>query len=508
MIPRDKVTTMKAILKFLIVPLALFVMGQQSLWAMPKYTDRETALALAKVLDKGRFDRYTISSTYVQNKSSKDYYISVILSNGTSHKWTIRKVYEWSRDDKLHLSRNRTLLFLDPRSTKFVLLDKNDFHRQALKSNVYEKIYGAGDPLEGRKFRFHIKSFNLIGPRETAFGRDRNGSKYRYVVDLYNGLQELLTYEDAYSVMKAEQLKVEKQSKLTTFGRAYHVTKILSYPKGEPEMGVAQFGIEIQFDQNIQLVGDQFPVEIYEKWVYDPYKRKNTKRFVMDITIPNSEKINDVKPVESLEYLHNVHITKSSKYKKRLYLRAEFNPNVMDIPPLVYKNSDNSVYVNFFHMIDQSVMSRGMLLEDAEIVKAQKSSKRQIRVKKAIKRDSDFGRAFIAALETQKQSQAIKDANTRIEKLLEGIRQFEEAALYAEKDSQLYNALHKRNELRETVIILVVDSVKSALNKEGLGGANGKTLIDQLDLAESFTDEGNTVRAISELREKLIAAQR
>ncbi len=500
---------MKATSKKLILALiGLAVIGLQSLGAMPQYTDKETAMALAKILDKGMFDRYTIASTYVQNASLKDYYISVILSNGVSHKWTIDQVYRWTRDDKLHLSDNRSLIFLDPNSTTFVVLDKNDFHRQALKANVYVKVFGGGDPLEGREFRFHIKSFNLISPNENAFGRDNSGSKYRYIVDLYNGMKELLTFEDAYRLLKNNQLLVEKQTKLTTFGRAYHVTKLLPYPKGPHENGVAQFGVEIQFDDNIQLQGDQFPVEVYEAFQKDPETGASNRKFVMDITIPNSEQLMEVKSIESLEYLHNVHIAPSTLYEKRLYLRASFNPGVLDLPPVVYKNSDNSVYVNFFSMLDQSVLSRGMLLSDNDLVKRQQATKREIVVKKAIKRDSDYGRAYIAAMETQKQSMAIKDPKTRIDKLLEGIKQFEEAALYAETDNQLYTALNKRNELRENVILLTLEMVKLALSKQDLGGANARLMMDQLDLAESFTDEGQVLRNIEALREQLIAIQK
>ncbi len=497
-----------SIKQIFLASLALVALGLGGLNAMPKYTDKQTAIALAKVLDKGSFGRYTVASTYVQNASNKDYYISVILSNGESQKWNLKQIYKWSRDDKLTLSNNRTLLFLDPKDSRFVILDKNEFHRQALKANVYIKTFGPGDPLEGRQFRFHIKAFNLISPRETAFGRNKMGSKYRYIIDLYNGTKELLTFEDAYHIMKNNLLKVEKQSKQTTFGRAYHVTKILAYPKGKIENGVAQFGVEVQFDQNIQLTGEQFPMEIYEDVTYNPRTKRREARFVMDLTIPNAEKLAEVAPIHSLEYLYNIRIAKSTKYPKRLYLRANFNPEFLDIPPVVYKNSDNSVYINFFTMLDQSVLTRSTLLHKKKLERVKKKTKRAIRVKKEIKRDSDYGRAFVAALESQKQVQIIQGTPAKVEKLLEGIRQFEEAALYAETDQQLYASLNKRNELREKVILLTLEEVEETLGQPDLDNNKVKVLLDQLDLAESFSGNEQSLRNIVELREKLIALQK
>lgn len=487
--------------------ITLLVFGLSQAMAMPRYTDKENALALARVLDKGSFGRYTVSSTYVQNVSSKDYYISVILSDGSSHKWYMDQVYKWAREDKLLLSKNRSLLFLDSRDTKFVILDKNLFHRQALQANVYVKQYGLGDPLEGQKFRYQVKSFNLISPHETAFGRDETGSKYRYIVDLMNGTSELLTYESAYQLMKQNYMLTVKDLKADILSHAYQVNKIVPTPKGMVEDGVAQFGIEIQFDSNIVLTGENFPIEIYERKLYSERTKTYTKEFVMDITIPNSEKTNVIRPVASLEYLHNIEVVRNSKYPKRTFLRASFNPFVLDIPPVIYKNSDTSVFINFFALIDQSVISRGMLLEEKGRKALERKTYRTIRVKKAIKSDSDYGRAFISGLETQKMAMVIKDEIAKIDKLLDAIRQFEESALYAESDAQLYNALTKRNQLRENVITLTMEFIEARLRQPNFGGTSAKTLLDQLDRAESFTGVPDVLKSIEQLREKLIAAQ-
>ena len=474
---------------------------------IPRFTDKQTALQLAAVLDKGTFGRYTISSAYVQNENVSDYYISVILSDGSAQKWYIDQIYKWSRDDELLLNKNRALLFLDPTDSHFVVLDKNEFHRLALKANVYTKVFESGDPLNGKKFRFFIKSFSLIAPNEKAFGRDSSGSKYRYIVDLYNGVRELLTYEDVYRIMKNGFLSFEEDADANTFKHAYHVTKIIPYQKTEPEDGVSQFGIEIQFDQPILLEGDQFPYEIYERVIYKKSGKREQREFIIDITIPNCEKKFEVRSIENLEYLQNISIIKDPHYPKRLLLRMAFNPTVIDIAPVIYKNSENSVYINFFNLVDQTVLSRGMLLEAKKLKEAEQQSIRTIRIKKAIKQDSDYGRAFIVALETQKEAQAVTDPEEKINKLLLAIKQFEQAAVYSQIDSQLYNALSKRNQLRETVIAISLDFIRSRLSKQEVTRGDTQKLLGMLDQAESFTRKQHLLKEIDTLREQLNAIQ-
>lgn len=249
---------MKAKLCVLFLSIGLILSAFQ-LFAVPKYTDKETALRLARVLDEATFGRYTVTSTYVQNEDINNYYISVILSDGSAKKWFIDQIYQWSRDDRLILSGNRVLLFPDLEDSNFYILDKNQFHKLALQGNVFIKEFDKGDPLHGMKLRFRIKNFSLIAPDETAFGRDSRNSKYRYIIDLYNGNRELLTYEDAYRIQTEELLVNEKSFSSTTFEKAYHVTRIVPHRKGLSDNGVSQFGVEIQFNQPVQLEGDHFP---------------------------------------------------------------------------------------------------------------------------------------------------------------------------------------------------------------------------------------------------------
>jgi hypothetical protein len=477
------------------------------LQAVPKYTDKETALRLAKDLDEGTYGRYTITSTYVQNEDINNYYISVILSDGSAKKWYIDEIYKWSRDDRLILSNNKALLFPDLHDSKFFILDKNDFHKLALQANVFIKEYPQDDPLHGQTFRFMVKNFSLISPTETAFGRDKTGSKFRYIIDLYNGDRELLTYEDAFRIQMQERLLIEKDMMAPTFEKAYHITRIMPHSKEMKDSGVSQFGVEIQFNQSIILTGEHFPYEIYEMNTYDKRTKKNKREFFIDFTIPNSIEKFDVKPIKNLEYLYNVHLLKDPKYPRRLIIRSAFNPSVMDIPPLVYKNSENSVFINFFNLVDQSVLSRGMLLEASQRIEAEQGSLKEIKIDRVIKKESDYSRAFIAATELYKESQAIREPLPKIQKLLIGIKQFEKSALLAEKDSQLYSALMQRNKLRNTVIMLSLDYVKNKLATESVETVEVTELIGMLDQAESFTRSQKVIKNIEVLRDKLSALQ-
>lgn len=474
-------------------------------YGTPKYTDKETARALAETLYKGIFGRYTILSADVQNDNIQDYYISANLSDGSSRKWYIDEIYKWSRDDMIRLANNRALLFLDPEDSRFVVLDKNEFYRLALKANIYVKDFPKGDPLENNQLRFRVKSFNLINPTEMAFGRDRTGSKYRYLIDLFNGMRELLSYENAYMILKNKNLLFEKTPTGPTFERAGHVTKILAHKKDAPKNGVPQFGIEIQFDQAIQMTGDHFPYEIYERNQYNRQTKKSKKEFVLDITIPNSEKKFELTPIKNLEYLYNIKVVDDPKHHKRLLLRVTFNPTLLEIPPVVFKNSDNSIYVTFFNLTDQAILSPRILLETKEHEKAEQKTKKDIKTTKAIKKDSDFTRAMITAAKSFAEAGSIQDDKLKQEKLLLGIKQFEKAALYAKTDDQLFRALAKRNQMREIYIVIALGMVKTELAKETIDSSDIADLTDTLDQVEAFTGNEQVLENIEKLRERVIA---
>jgi len=79
--------------------------------------------------------------------------------------------------------------------------------------------------------------------------------------------------------------------------------------------------------------------------------------------------------------------------------------------------------------------------------------------------------------------------------------------LHSEKDSQLYNALAKRNQLKENVILITFEYIKARLSKQDLGSGDSQKMISLLDQAESFTGKQQLLNEIAGLREQLVSIQ-
>ncbi|MDP7582854.1 MAG: hypothetical protein QGG03_06430, partial [SAR324 cluster bacterium] len=86
------------------ITLALFLLLaclNQSVFAFPEYTSRQKALKLAAVLDHGYFKSIKISSVFVKNRGKDDYYLQAILDDGSSRKWLLNRIREWTQTDEL-----------------------------------------------------------------------------------------------------------------------------------------------------------------------------------------------------------------------------------------------------------------------------------------------------------------------------------------------------------------------------------------------------------------------
>ncbi len=78
-------------------------------------------------------------------------------------------------------------------------------------------------------------------------------------------------------------------------------------------------------------------------------------QFYVQIVFPNTEKIRDVPGFRTLEYLRFVEITTDVEHQQRVFLRAQVNPDIFELPPYVEITNRNSVIVYFFSVTDQSV---------------------------------------------------------------------------------------------------------------------------------------------------------
>ena len=140
----------------------LLVSYNHSLFAFPEYTSRQKALSLAAVLDHGYFRSIKISSVFVKNKGKEDYYLQAILDDGSSRKWLINRIREWTQNDELVLSGNRALVFPSAESTDFGILDKNEFYRRVLNAIAFVKVYGRHDILEDKSLVLGVKRFRIL----------------------------------------------------------------------------------------------------------------------------------------------------------------------------------------------------------------------------------------------------------------------------------------------------------------------------------------------------------
>ncbi|HJL85699.1 MAG TPA: hypothetical protein QF623_01105, partial [SAR324 cluster bacterium] len=184
--------------------LLLGLLFQGSVQAFPEYTSRENAIRLADVLDKGFFRGSRITSVFVKNRGEDEYYLQAILDDGSSRLWTLDSIYDWSKNDDLILSGNRALIFPVAGSTEFDILYKNDFYRMVLQATAYLKIFGPHDPMEGKNIQMAIRKFRIIDfGEEGSYSTDEMGHRYRFVLELENGIREFLTYYDAYRLFQS-----------------------------------------------------------------------------------------------------------------------------------------------------------------------------------------------------------------------------------------------------------------------------------------------------------------
>ncbi|MDG1178020.1 MAG: hypothetical protein P8O73_06995, partial [SAR324 cluster bacterium] len=85
------------------VTLALFLLLaflNQPAFGFPEYTSRQKALKLAAALDHGYFKSIKISSVFVKNRGKDDYYLQAILDDGSSRKWLLNRIREWTQTDE------------------------------------------------------------------------------------------------------------------------------------------------------------------------------------------------------------------------------------------------------------------------------------------------------------------------------------------------------------------------------------------------------------------------
>lgn len=476
----------------LVVLLAAGAIWSPPAWSAPRFTDKDKALELAQVLDKGVFRGALISSTFVQSPRAGDYQIKVVLDNGAELNWNLDQIRLWSHDSSLTLSKNRALVFPDRDGDRFGVLDKNAFTRIALRSRVYAKEYREPDLLAGQVIHYGVHGFNLVELLGLASTRDHEGNRHRYVLDLENGQRELLTYLDAWRIFNRDGL-TEGGGSQPVMRRPYRLTSIGSTPlKRNVEDGTGRFSVSLHFDRPVQLEPGHFPYRLFERKP-GPGRTALDNTFVFEVTAPNAILPQAVNRIDALEFLYRVGAVADAHKQNRILMQAMIAPEVLTSPPEVSVEQE-VVRITFTKVEDQSVFDR-KALGQAELRRKQEKLLAPLLTSEDVERRRLFRQHMETGLGQLDKARAQGDLTSRFDILLAAISNFREAAIQASSDQELGEALRQRNDLSRRLPLMILRHAKEAANASG--GVKAKVL-EQLKAAQSLTRETKVLKALKD----------
>ena len=492
---------MRHLVKVLIISLPLIL--ALNAMSMPKYIDKKKAITLALALEKGQFKGTQILAAYAMNRGDK-YYVSVTLSNGKTERWFLGDIFEASREGELTLKGNRVLVFSDPTSPEFDILDKNSFHRMALNAKSIRLVHDdLSDPLASQSLVYKIKEFFLVPPAETQFGKDAYGYPYRYKVDMHNGCESvLLSYRDVVKFRSENHFLTDAVSSgLQPLERPYKVKSVIGYPKTDNQI-YSQFGLEITFDRDIELAPEHFPAIIKEKGSGLKNGEK-TKSFMVEIIMPNTLtqkviRMQQPKTNNQLEYLSDIKVTQNTSNRCQSTLSAVFNHQIMDIPPYITKIAKNKIYVTFFNITDQTINEPPISSDDAENIVFE--SQKWLVVSPSIKLNSDFGRVYNQALSLINEGYYESNYSTSVGIFKKGINMLEQAALLTNNDNSLLEILGQRNAVRKQISSLSIQQATNLLSEDE---PNTGLIKEYLLTADEFADSDQLKRDINKIARRV-----
>jgi hypothetical protein len=477
---------------------SLFFQGK--LQAFPEYTSRENAINLADVLDKGFFRSSRITSVFVKNRGEDEYYLQAILDDGSSRLWTLDSIYDWSKNDDLILSGNRALIFPVSGSTEFDILYKNDFYRMVLQAGAYLKTFGAHDPMEGKSILLAIRKFRIIDfGEEGSYSTDEMGHRYRYVLEMENGIREFLTYYDAYRLFQSGAFITPSDGNVV-HQRPYQVRELAEVARHlEDELhNIWSFGVEIIFDRPVELLSEQFGYQIIEQDLRDPETGKRRNHFFVNIVFPNTIKNRDVPGFRNLDYLSYVEIVTDVEHQMRVMLRAQVNPEALELPPYVEVTDRNSVIIHFFSVTDQSIARRKDFMQ----------SRSPMTMAGALISpngpQSPFELEYLKAVELIRSAQRQPDTHLKVETYLGAIEALRKSSMQAENDAQITQALKQRDVMLKVLPEMIISNSQMtilALQQSGqqVTDDNRKQLQDQLNFARKHAVMDEQLQKIESL---------
>ena len=468
----------------------LLICLSQPAFAFPEYTSRQKALKLAAVLDHGYFKSIKISSVFVKNRGKDDYYLQAILDDGSSRKWLLNRIREWTQTDELILSDNRALVFPSAESTDFGVLEKNDFYRSVLNATAFVKTYDRHDILEAKSLVLGVRRFRILEPEDRKFlSTDKLGERYRYVLELENGTREFFTYNDAFALLQRSAFLAEVPENVKVLRKTFKVIELKKIPlQIEDELReIWRFGIEVVFDGPIETSPDRFPYQVVELKLKDPETGRSKAQFFLQIIFPNSEKIGEIAGFKNHEYLRFVELDTDVEHQKRVILRAMVNPDALNLPPFIEITGRNSIVVNFYSSTDQSLTQPPDLLASRSVGELPRS------VFTPDLQATEFEKNYLEAVAKIREAQAQLNTDDRIETYFKALESLKQAALTSENDMQIAQALKQRDLLLRTMPKLIIRNVQMtilALDLENTGVTAdpevSKKLLKQLIHAERY----------------------
>ena len=449
-------------------------------FAFPEYTSRQKALKLAAVLDHGYFKSIKISSVFVKNRGKDDYYLQAILDDGSSRKWLINRIREWTQTDELILSKNRALVFPSEQSTDFGVLEKNDFYRTVLNATAFVKTFDKHDILEGKSLVLGVLRFRILQAEDSKFMSTNDlGERYRYVLELENGTREFFTYSDAFALLQRSAFLEEVPENVNVLRKTFKVLELKKIPlQIEDELReIWRFGIEVVFDGPIETSPDRFPYQVVELKLKDPKTGRFKTQFYLQIIFPNSEKIGEISGFKNHEYLRYVELDTDVAHQKRVILRAMVNPDALNLPPFIEVTDRNSIIVNYYSSTDQSLTQPPDLLASRSLGELPRS------VFTPEQQETEFEKNYMEAVELIRKAQAQLNTDLRIETYFVALKALKQAALSAEFDIQIAQALKQRDLLLRKMPKLIIRNVQMsilALNLESTGAKADPKLSEKL----------------------------
>lgn len=468
--------------------------------AFPKYTTRENALRLVKVIDKGTFKSHKIASGFVKNRTQNEFYLHVILDDGSSHDWFMDRIYQWVLNDDLLLTDNRVLVFPSDESTEFHILDKNVFYRLVLNAKAFVKRYGDHDLMADKYLKYAIRRFRLIQPEDyDIFATDDKGNRFRYVIEFKNGSREVLTYVDAYRLMHDGAFIIEPEPTDLILERAFQVQGLTSTPKKiEDEIrNIWSFGVEVQFDKPIQLPPDLFPFQIVEESSRDPKTGERLTRFFVHILFPNTEKVQEIPEIRTLEYLQHVSLITDIEHSNRVFLRAQISPEVFELAPYIQKTNRNSIIVHFFIVTDQSIVRR------PDFIEAKQPEAGVHPALKPMERETEYDRFYLSAVDQIRRVQGHHSLSLKIASYLDAIELLKQAALNARTDQQISQALQQRDVLHEVLPKMIVENTQEQLQRPDQN-YDIQLLLEQVNQAEGITTNREYLKQLRMLKNSMM----